>query len=82
LYQKEFYGKVQVVKGNCIDWWMNEESKSKYKDACVFADPPWGGSDYKDSELIQDLTLTDNSGKSYGMVAFSMMFLKDVSGLN
>eukprot|EP01080_Neovahlkampfia_damariscottae_P003855 gene3855-7015_t len=81
LYQKKFYAKVELVQGNFIDWLIKESKVSSFKNACVFADPPWGGSNYQDSDIIEDLYLNDDSGKSYGMVEFTKLVLREASAI-
>jgi 16S rRNA G966 N2-methylase RsmD len=56
-------------RDNFVDWFITNRKKIKaLKNVCVFVDPPWGGTGYKSMKTIDDLYITDNGGKKYGVM--------------
>lgn len=78
LYRRERYSSPELVCGNFVDWWRSTDRK-RFKNAGVFLDPPWGGSDYHLTDKIDDLTLTGDDGVENGMVKLTREILADAS---
>lgn len=80
LYKKEIITKPKLYNSNFIDWWRGQDKKV-FRNYCVFVDPPWQRNDeeYKSFEKIEDLYMSDDSGKSYSMLELTSELLEDVS---
>jgi len=80
---KEIQRKVTLVNGDFLTWFdqqlEKEETKEALKTSVAFADPPWGGVNYKYEKVIPDLFLNDASGnpnKTIGMADLCTKVLK------
>jgi tRNA1(Val) A37 N6-methylase TrmN6 len=73
--------KISLGRDNFIDWFIANRKKIRaLKNVCVFVDPPWGGSKYKSIKIIDDLYMTDDSDRKYGMMDI-VRFVSDSVGM-
>ena len=70
---------VALYNENFIDWFKETIKGIDDQNVCCVIDPPWGGIEYKESNLIEDLYMDDDSGKRYGMMDLIKMVGPNVS---
>lgn len=60
--------KMRAYNQNSMDWLFDTQRQTFKFGTCIFYDPPWGGSDYKEKKIIPDLPMASTSGKKYGTI--------------
>lgn len=77
LYKRKHDTDVKAYNNNFFEWYKTKGEIDKYKDICIFVDPPWGDN-YKELKDIENkITLNDQENKKYTMVDLIELFIKN-----
>jgi hypothetical protein len=62
---------------NFVTWWRKHKSMIDVDSTIVFMDPPWGGQEYKNHDIIQDLYLNVDDQTSISIRDFTNEILSE-----
>jgi 16S rRNA G966 N2-methylase RsmD len=72
LYKRQSDSEIEAFNNNFFDWYI--PGVKKYRDICIFVDPPWG-KDYKEiKEIEKEIILIDSEDKKYTMIDLIDLF--------